>query len=122
MKELTNPITDYRITLMDSTGSRVFGWLQLLNGDKAAGYIYFGTEPQAEHPHLGGGGTYIVMDQPANMLGNLLTILRNEKNLTIRFFDSETPGNPPSAFLETGGTQIGASTFEDPNLDRINPN
>lgn len=114
MKQLTNPVTDYRIALLGDTPDRVFGWIELLNAGKSAGFIYFSSESQVEKPHLGGNNTYIVMHQPVSMLSNLLSILRVERSLQIRFFDPEAAGVDPTAFLETPGTPIGQG--EDPRI------
>lgn len=35
MKELTNPVTAYRITLLDDTADQVFGRIELLNAGKS---------------------------------------------------------------------------------------
>lgn len=107
MKELTNPVTDYRITLLGEAQDRVFGWIELLHVGKSVGFIYYSSDPQNAKPHLGGNDTYIVMHQPVSMLANLLSILRVERSLQIRFFDPEAAGVDPTAFLETPGTPIG---------------
>jgi hypothetical protein len=99
---------------------------------KSSGFIYFTTKPITKPPHLSHDGSYIVMTMPASLLSDLLSILRNERNLTIRFFDPESPGVAPSAFLETGrgharsrsrSDAIGGRDVksEHPNLDLLDP-
>jgi len=115
MKELTNPISGYRITIMGATGDQTFGWIELLNGPKSAGYVYFSSKTDNSPDHLSFDGTYIVMHQPVSFLPNLLTILRDEASLQIRFFDPESPGVAPSTFIESlGATPLGVK--EDPKL------
>lgn len=46
MKELTNLVTDYRITLLGETQDRVFGWIKLLNVGKSVGFIYYSSDPR----------------------------------------------------------------------------
>jgi hypothetical protein len=41
-------------------------------------------------------------------LPTMLDILRNEKNLQIRFFDSELPGDTPSVFVEDVNRILGS--------------
>jgi hypothetical protein len=119
MKELRNPISAYRITLMNQLGTEIFGWIELMHAGKATGFIYITSEPITDAPHLNSKGTYIVMALPAALLTDLLTILRNERNLFIRFFDPESPGIAASAFLESEGDQpiVGREAgFEDPKF------
>lgn len=106
MKELTNPVSGYNLTLMAGGLDEVFGWIELLNGDEAASYIYIQESAKGEIPKLSHKGTYIVMHQPVSMLGNLLSILRKETKVSIRFFDPESPGVTPSAFLVTGDQDV----------------
>jgi hypothetical protein len=100
--EKTNPITGHELTLMPPTAQQPppFGWIRLLNGNTDAGYVYLGLQNPPSDPHLGGGGTYIVTAMPFDTMGHLLEILRNERNLQIRFFDPQSPGVSPSAFIE----------------------
>ena len=100
--EKTNPITGHQLTLMPPTAHQpqAFGWIRLVNGNTDAGYVYLGVQSPPADPHLGGGGTYVVTSMPFDTMGDLLEILRNERNLQIRFFDPQTPGVSPSAFIE----------------------
>ena len=106
-KQLTNPVTDYRLSLLGSFGTGIRGWIELLNGDQAAGYIYLSYQDPLPPDSLSFNGTYIVMHQPASLLSTLLDILRRERSLSIRFYDPESPGIVPATFLETPGTRIG---------------
>jgi hypothetical protein len=98
----TNPITGHLLTLMPPTTQRPepFGWIELLNGGKAGGYIYLETTLKIGDPHLSGDGSYIVTAMPMAALPVLLDILRNEKNMQIRYFDPQAPNVAPSVFLE----------------------
>ena len=96
-KEVTNPITAHQVTWMDSE----FGWVRLLNGAKDAGYIYFIPDSSPlKVPALNSDGSYIIFSVHLSHLGLLLSILRDEKPLQIRFFDPEAGGVAPSAFIE----------------------
>jgi hypothetical protein len=100
-KETINPITAHELTLMPPTSQspEPFGWIRLLNGNRDAGYIYLQTTLKPTDPHLGSKG-YIVTAMPMSFLETLLDILRNEKNLQIRFFDPGSPGTSPDVFIE----------------------
>ena len=100
--EKTNPITGHYLTLMPPTAQQPqpFGWIRLVNGNADAGYIYLGLQNPPSDPHLDGAGTYIVTAMPFDTMGDLLATLRNERNLQIRFFDPQSPGVSPSAFIE----------------------
>jgi len=74
--------------------------MRLVNGNTDAGYVYLGVQNPPSDPHLGGGGTYIVTAMPFDTMGELLETLRNERNLQIRFFDPQSSGVSPSAFIE----------------------
>lgn len=107
--EKANPITGHLLTLMPPTAQQKdpFGWIELLNGSKAAGYVYLETDLTPGNPHLSGDGSYIVTAMPMSSLSVLLDILRNEKNLQIRYFDPQSPNVGPSVFIEPafGGAQ-----------------
>jgi hypothetical protein len=112
--QLTNPITSFGIAWMDTE----FGWIQLKNGAKDAGYVYFLKDSDAlEIPHLSSGKDYIIMSIHISHLGDLLSILRNERPLQIRFYDPESPGVSPSAFIEALGSFHRADA-EHPKLRR----
>jgi len=97
-KQLTNPITTHQITWMDTQ----FGWITLLNGQKPAGFIYFIDDSKPlETPHLSFDATYIVFSIHMSHLSVMLSILREEKPLQIRFFDPESTGTPASASIES---------------------
>jgi hypothetical protein len=107
--EKTNPITGHELTLMPPTTQqpKPFGWIRLLNGGSDAGYIYLESPLVAADPHLGGtGNTYIVTAMPFEMMDALLSTLRNERNLQIRYFDPQSGGTAPSVFIEAVGPTI----------------
>jgi hypothetical protein len=92
-----NPITGYRTVLCrDGTDTDFFGWLQLLNGDEAGGYIYIRRQLAA--PELGSTG-YVVMDVLPELLEPLLNILHSGAPLQVRFAQS-TADSSAVAFLE----------------------
>jgi hypothetical protein len=95
-----NPITGYRLVLMPPTAQQPepFGWIELLNGSAAAGFIYL-NDPVRD-PHLNSTGTYIVTGMPMTTLDTLLSILKSGRALRIRFFDPQSPGVSPSVFIE----------------------
>ena len=98
--DLTNPITDHELVLMP--GSPVhptfFGWIRLLNGNRDAGYVYL--TDTLEKSHLSGAKEYIVTSVPVAMLQPMLDVLRNERNLQIRFAASDDQDPDPSGFIE----------------------
>jgi hypothetical protein len=110
----TNPITGYLLTVMppNASGTKFFGWIELVNGNQDAGYINLDDGPPVD-PTLVMPQGYIVTQMPFASLPLLLQILRNEKQLQIRFFDPQSPGIHPSVFLETGqsNTQFPESAF-----------
>jgi hypothetical protein len=70
----------------------------------AAGFVYFIEDPKPLLvPHLSFDGTYIVLSVHISHLDLMLSILRNEKPLQVRFFDPESTGVLPSAFIESTG-------------------
>ena len=101
VEELANPISAYELTLMPPTKneSNAFGWIRLLNGTKDAGYIYLESSAPQD-PHLSFNKDYIVTGMPLASLDTLLSILRGEKNLQIRYFDHQSGGGSPSVFIE----------------------
>jgi hypothetical protein len=99
-EQLTNPVTGYNITLDPSSDGKFLGWIELLNGKNDAGYVYF-ENPQSP-PHLSSAKTYIVMSLQPPMFDALLSILRNEKQIRISFFDCQCTGGTPTAMIETG--------------------
>jgi hypothetical protein len=83
-----------------------FGWINLKNRNDDAGFIYFFSDSQPlEIPRLSSKQTYIVMSVHISHVGEMLSILRNEGPLQIRFFDPETAGVNPSAFIEPAVSQ-----------------
>lgn len=104
--EKANPITGYDVTLMPPTPTEpvTFGWIRLANGEADAGYIYLMPTPRK--PSLSHDGSYIVTAIPISEIQMLLHILDNQKNLQIRYFNSETPGKDPSVFIESFEEQI----------------
>jgi hypothetical protein len=106
IEELTNPISSYELTLMPPTKGApvVFGWIRLLNGTKDAGYIYL--EDKVVDPSLSFKKEYIVTQMPVASLETMLSILRSERNLQIRFFDPQSPGISPTVFIEPAATAV----------------
>jgi hypothetical protein len=105
-----NPITHHRITLMTPLPGRpeLFGWIQLKNGEKDAGYIYIKDKP--EKPLLG-SSRYIVTSIPLAQFPAMIEILRTEKPLQIRYHDSAGDGSNASVFIEDAGQAIEADNF-----------
>jgi hypothetical protein len=99
-EQLTNPVTGYNITLDPSQDGNFLGWIELLNGQKDAGYVYF--ETPVSPPHLSSAKTYIVMSFQPSFFDSLLTILHTEKQIKISFFDCQCAGGIPSAMIDTG--------------------
>jgi hypothetical protein len=99
-EQLTNPVTGYNITIDSSQDGTFLGWIELLNGQSDAGYVYF-ESPQSP-PHLSSAKTYIVMSLQPALFQSLLSVLRNEKQIRITFFDCQCTGGTPSAMIETG--------------------
>ena len=106
--EKANPITGHELTLMPPTKQQPqpFGWVRLLNGAADSGYVYLQTPLTLKDPHLGGGGTYIVTALPFEMMDALLSLLRNERKLQIRYFDPQSAGESPSVFIEAVGPTV----------------
>jgi hypothetical protein len=93
----TNPITGYQTALYRSgTTSDFLGWLVLMNGAQAAGYIY--VRRPVQPPYLG-STRYVVTDFPPELLDPLLRILQSNEPLQIRFFQA-APNTDAAAFLE----------------------
>jgi hypothetical protein len=99
-QQLSNPVTRYNITLDPAQDGAFLGWIELINGDKDAGYIYFENPPKP--PHLSSQKTYIVMSFQPSFFETLLSILRSEKDVRISFFDCECAGGTPSAMIDSG--------------------
>jgi len=102
--EKSNPITSHELTLMPPTAHQPqpFGWIRLLNGTADAGYVYLDPNLVPTDPQLSGpGNSYIVTAMPFASMDSLLSILRNERNLQIRFFDPQVAGVSPSVFIES---------------------
>lgn len=98
----TNTFDRHELTLTNGSNNEVFGWIELLQGNDIAGYLYVTGKPPRE-PYLSADKKYIVMDFPIGMLDGVLGILRNEKPLQIRY---EKHGNTAaSAFIERARTQ-----------------
>ncbi len=92
------PVTNYSITMEH----RAFGWIELKDGDQIAGYIYFTDEPDETMPRFGaehGAHPYVVMSVPTAQWHVVLDILRHERPLHIRGFQSD--GGDVSAFFGT---------------------
>jgi hypothetical protein len=98
--EKTNPITGYEINIITPTPAvpKLNGWIRLLNGALDSGYVYLTDTPV--RPRLGGGGSYIVTSVPLDKIEFLLCALRNERNLQIRYFDSQVEGGSLSVHIE----------------------
>jgi hypothetical protein len=93
----TNPITGYQTSLYRSGATADFlGWILLVNGNTAAGYIYIRTPVSS--PYLGSTG-YVVMDITPELLDPLLRILQSGEPLQIRFYQGAANVDA-SAFLE----------------------
>lgn len=101
VEEKTNPITSFELTLLPPTTQQtsLFGWIRLLNGSKDAGYIYLRDGPLGD-PALNYTKQYIITAMPTASIPMLLDVLRNQKNLQIRFYDPQAAGISPSVFLE----------------------
>lgn len=99
--DLTNPITDHELTMMPGSPAHptFFGWIRLLNGNRDAGYVYLTDTP--EKPHLSSQKEYIVTSIPVAMLQTMLDVLRNERNLQIRFSATGGEDPAPSVFIES---------------------
>ena len=92
----TNPVTGYRISLNRfGTDADFLGYIQLVNGDQAAGYIYI-RRPLAS-PYLG-RSRYVVMDFTPDLLDPLLRILQSGEPLQISFYQASANADA-SAFL-----------------------
>ncbi|MFY9607078.1 MAG: hypothetical protein WAU45_00520 [Blastocatellia bacterium] len=100
LRQVTKKITSYNVTLLGSASGKLRGWIELRDGSDYAGYIYLTDEDPLPKDYLG-GSDYVVMHQRSTTLENLLSILRNEKNLQIRFSDNS---QPPLTFLEKAGS------------------
>lgn len=68
MKNITNPVNAYTVTLLASNFGKLRGWIELKNGDKLAGYIYLSDEAPLPRDYLG-SNDYIVMHQTAKLMG-----------------------------------------------------
>src|SRR5437763_17170098 len=78
----TNPITGYQTSLNRTGASADFlGWITLINGNQAAGYIYI--RRPVSSPYLG-SSQYVVMDITPELLDSLLRILQSGEPLQIR--------------------------------------
>jgi hypothetical protein len=92
------PVTNYSVTLM----KKGFGWIQLKDGEKDAGYIYF-TDENGQSDRFGAVNSdhpYIVTHQPIHLWSTFLDILRNEKPLYIRGYQNDA-NSEVSAFFGT---------------------
>jgi hypothetical protein len=99
----TNPITGYRTSLYRSGKNPDFlGWIELMNGNKPAGYIYI--QRPLESPYLG-SSRYIVMDFAPELLESLLRTLQSSEKLQIRFYQGAA-NVEASAFLEHGADSL----------------
>lgn len=117
--ERTNPISGHELTLMPGSPARpnVFGWIRLLNGSQDAGYIYLMDTPTP--PRLSSGGVYIVTSVPVGMLQTMLDVLRNERNLQIRFAAADENDPDPSVFIESAGLDGARSEEARTNATRL---
>jgi hypothetical protein len=103
-KMVVNLITSHQITWMDTE----FGWITLLNEAKPGGFVYLVPDSQPlEIPSLSADGTYIVFSIHLSHLAVMLSILKNEVPLQVRFFDPQSAGVPPSAFIEATANASG---------------
>jgi hypothetical protein len=96
-REYTHPVTSYSVTMYGGTG---FGWIQLKNGDRDAGYIYFRENPPDDGAFSSGEPPYIITSQPITNWPVVLDLLRNERPLFIRGYQA-TDGDPVSTFFGT---------------------
>ena len=80
----TNPFDRHNLSLTNGANNEIYGWIELLQGNELAGYLWVTNRPPRE-PFLSAEKKYIVMDFPIGMLDTLLNILRNEKPLQIRY-------------------------------------
>ena len=93
----TNPITGYLTFLYRHGASSDFlGWIMLVNGSQAVGYIYI--RRPVSSPYLG-SSRYVVMDITPDLLDSLLRILQSGEPLQISFYQGAANADA-SAFLE----------------------
>ncbi|MET4328553.1 hypothetical protein ABIB80_004388 [Bradyrhizobium sp. i1.15.2] len=57
----TNTFDRHELTLTNGSNNEVFGWIELLQGNDIAGYLYVTGRPPRE-PYLSADKKYIVMD------------------------------------------------------------
>ncbi len=106
IEQKSNPVSSYRLTLMPGgADGGFFGWLELRHQGKSAGFIYLDDGPTKRPGSLNSTKEYIVTQMPTRSLDVLLRILRDERDIQISYFDPQSPGVPPSVFLEAGGSQ-----------------
>ena len=125
--EKTNPISGHQLVIMPATSQQkdLFGWIRLVNGVNDVGYIYLQEALIPTDPHLSSDGSYIVTTMPMSSLQTLLYILHNEKNLEIRYYDPQSAGVAPSAFIEQatpsalGGARLPALVAVSKEIDRL---
>jgi hypothetical protein len=95
----TNPVTSYKVTIMNSPAAPGFlGWIGLLNKAEVAGFIYV-TDSRVV-PRLG-STRYVVSSVTPSLLENILYLLDNASEISIRYYDPQASGIEPNAFLET---------------------
>jgi hypothetical protein len=97
-RDIKYTITSYSITMMKDG----FGWIRLKDGQRDAAYIYF-TDQEGRHDRFGAEDSdhpYVVMHQPIRLWSSVIDILRYEKPLYIRGYQSES-GSPVSTFFGT---------------------
>lgn len=92
-----NSFDRHAVTLTNGAHNKIYGWIELLQGNEISGYLYLIDRPPGE-PRLSSEKKYIVMDFPISMLDTLLKILREEKPQQIRY--SKFGNNAAVAFLE----------------------
>jgi hypothetical protein len=97
------PFDSFHLALTNGRDKNaVWGMLQLKKGADIVGYIYL-TYGELDDPHLSHDKSYVVAFMPISMLGPLLDILRNEKQLQIRFIQI---GSAATFYLESQGSAM----------------
>lgn len=91
-----NPVTGYRTVLYRSgTDVDFLGWIELVNEDRTAGYIYIRRPVQSCYLGL---DRYVVMDVVPELLESLMRILQSGEPLQLKFFHGAAELEP-AAFL-----------------------
>lgn len=96
--DITYPVTSYSVTLMKGG----FGWLELKDGSRSAAYMYF-SDQTGEEDRFGAQNTdhpYIVTHLPVHLWSTVIDMLRNERPIYVRGYQSDA-SQPVTAFFGT---------------------